>query len=165
GITRARKSATILHAANRRVYGQWTSSIPSRFVTELPADAIAASDTLSGGPSLWRAALGASDPFADVARGTGRGPGWQRAAVLEHTPDTLGGRGRAASRSTPIEARASAVSFAQPARKDVAVGTRVFHSKFGYGAVAVIDGNKLEIEFEKAGSKRVLDSFVEVVSN
>ncbi len=163
GITRARRSATILHAGNRRVYGQWTSSIPSRFIAELPADAIKASDTLSGGPSLWRAALGASDPFADVGRGTGRGPGWQRAATVDAFSGALGGRGRSAARPAPVEARASAVSFTQPARKDVALGTRVFHSKFGYGAVTAIDGNKLEIDFEKAGPKRVLDSFIEVV--
>jgi DNA helicase-2/ATP-dependent DNA helicase PcrA len=160
GITRARKTATILHAANRRVYGQWTSSIPSRFIAELPEDAIQVTNTMSGGPSLWRAALGASDPFADVGRGTGRGPGWQRASGSSGAPPgALGGRGRLPA---PIEARASAVSFAQPGRGDVAVGARVFHTKFGYGAVTAIDGNKLEIDFEKAGSKRVLDSFIEV---
>ena len=37
---------------------------------------------------------------------------------------------------------------------------RVFHEKFGYGEIADIDGNKLEVAFEQAGSKRVLDSFV-----
>ena len=63
-----------------------------------------------------------------------------------------------------IEARASAVSIGVPGRKDVKVGSRVFHSKFGYGAVTALDGNKLEIEFEKAGAKRVLDSFIEVVA-
>ena len=35
-ITRARRKCTVLHAANRRIYGQWTSSLPSRFVAELP---------------------------------------------------------------------------------------------------------------------------------
>jgi len=59
-----------------------------------------------------------------------------------------------------VESRASAVSFAQPGRKDIAVGMRVFHTKFGYGAVVEIEGNKLEIDFEQAGRKRVLDSFV-----
>ena len=117
---------------------------------------------MSGGPSLWRAALSGGDPFADVARGTGRGPGWQRAAASNvPPPGTLGGRGRA---SPILEARASAVSVGLPGRSDVAVGARVFHSKFGYGAVTAIDGNKLEIDFEKAGAKRVLDSFIEVVA-
>jgi len=54
----------------------------------------------------------------------------------------------------------SAVSIAQPARKDIALGQRVFHSKFGYGAVIESEGNKLESVFEHAGRKRVLDSFV-----
>ena len=61
-----------------------------------------------------------------------------------------------------METRASAISFAAKPRSDVAEGTRVFHTKFGYGLVAAIDGNKLEIDFEHAGRKRVLDSFVTV---
>ena len=40
-------------------------------------------------------------------------------------------------------------------------GERVFHDKFGYGTISGVDGNKLTIDFEKAGRKRVLDSFVE----
>ena len=44
----------------------------------------------------------------------------------------------------------------------MALGLRVFHQKFGYGTVAEIEGNKLEIEFETAGRKRVLDSFVSI---
>ena len=156
GITRAKRAATISHAANRRIYGQWTSSIPSRFVSDLPDDHIEVSSTMSGGPSLWRAALGGGDPFADVTRGTGRGPGWARATAMGCA--SLPGRG-----GLQIEARASAVSVGMAGRKDVSVGSRVFHSKFGYGAIAAIEGNKLEIEFEKAGRKRVLDSFIEVV--
>jgi DNA helicase-2/ATP-dependent DNA helicase PcrA len=151
-ITRARRKCVIFHAANRRIYGQWTSSIPSRFVTELPDAHIAAESSMSGGESLWRANWSErADPFADVARGTGRGPGWQRAA-------TGGGFERVPPRI--VEARASAVSLGNPGRSDVAVGQRVFHSKFGYGLIAEIEGNKLEIDFEHAGRKRVLDSFV-----
>jgi DNA helicase-2/ATP-dependent DNA helicase PcrA len=59
-----------------------------------------------------------------------------------------------------VEARASAVSLGNPGRTDINIGQRVFHSKFGYGKVAEIEGNKLEIDFEHAGRKRVLDSFV-----
>ena len=156
-ITRARRRAIILHAANRRIYGQWTSSIPSRFVGELPDEHVAAETTMSGGESLWRAQWSErADPFADVARGAGRGPGWQRAAFLG-TPETRSGSG-----GRVMETRTSAVSFAARPRSDVAEGTRVFHTKFGYGLVAAIDGNKLEIDFEHAGRKRVLDSFVTV---
>jgi DNA helicase-2/ATP-dependent DNA helicase PcrA len=59
-----------------------------------------------------------------------------------------------------VEARTSAVSLGNKGRDDMAVGLRVFHQKFGYGSVAEIEGNKLEIDFETAGRKRVMDSFV-----
>ncbi|WP_443019581.1 ATP-dependent helicase [Sphingomonas phyllosphaerae] len=162
-ITRARRLATILHAANRRIYGQWTSSIPSRFVGELPPQHVESETSMSGGESLWRANWSErADPFADVARGTGRGPGWQRAA------GTLGAKpgGEWSSRTFTrepvrvVESRASAVSLGNKGRGDLAVGQRVFHQKFGYGAIAEIEGNKLEIDFEQAGRKRVMDSFV-----
>ena len=155
-ITRAKKKCTILHAANRRIYGQWTSSIPSRFIAELPEEHVDSETTLSGGASLWRAQWSEhADPFADVARMqpsriVTRGPGWQRAAAKEYdaTPKRV------------VESTRSAASFAAKPRTDIAVGARVFHEKFGYGAVVAQEGNKLEIEFEQAGNKRVLDSFV-----
>jgi DNA helicase-2/ATP-dependent DNA helicase PcrA len=162
-ITRARRLAVILHAANRRIYGQWTSSIPSRFVGELPADHVDSETTMSGGESLWRANWSErADPFADVGRGTGRGPGWQRAA------GTLGGKpgGEWQSRTfnreptRVVESRAPSISLGNKGRSDLSVGLRVFHQKFGYGTIESIEGNKLEIEFEKAGHKRVMDSFV-----
>lgn len=46
GITRAKKHLTITHAANRRIYNQWQSSIPSRFIGEIPEENI---EKLSGG--------------------------------------------------------------------------------------------------------------------
>ena len=149
-ITRARRQATILHAANRRIYGQWTSSIPSRFVAEIPRDHVEEETTMTGGESLWRAQWSErGDPFAHVARPS-RGPGWQRAAGGGFNPQP----------QRIIEARASAVSLGNKGRDDLSVGQRVFHGKFGYGTIEAIEGNKLEIEFEKAGRKRVLDSFV-----
>ncbi|MFM5948375.1 MAG: ATP-dependent helicase, partial [Novosphingobium sp.] len=152
-ITRARRRCTILHAANRRIYGQWTSSIPSRFISELPEAHIEQESTLSGGASLWRAQWSeTTDPFAHVSRGTGRGPGWQRAATQSFDPTP---------RRLP-EATRSAASFAAKPRGDVRLGARVFHEKFGYGKVTAQEGNKLEIEFETAGPKRVIDSFVKV---
>ncbi|MFQ3666620.1 MAG: DNA helicase II, partial [Sphingomonadaceae bacterium] len=150
GITRARRSATILHAANRRVYGQWTSSIPSRFVAELPDAHVARASTMSGGASLWRAAVEREeDPFAHLARSTGRGPGWTRAAAQSQHPRT-------------IEGRVIATTVGGAPRADIAVGARVFHQKFGPGTVVSRDANKLEVAFDHAGSKMVLDSFVEV---
>jgi DNA helicase-2/ATP-dependent DNA helicase PcrA len=156
-ITRARRSCTIVHAANRRIYGQWTSSIPSRFVGELPKAHIEEETTMTGGESLWRAQWSErSDPFAHLASGAAhrastRGPGWQRASSTgRFNPEP----------ARIVEARASAVSLGNQGRTDLALGQRVFHGKFGYGTIAVIEGNKLEIDFEHAGRKKVLDSFV-----
>ncbi|WP_417603412.1 ATP-dependent helicase [Novosphingobium anseongense] len=157
-ITRARRRCTILHAANRRIYGQWTSSIPSRFIAELPEAHVEQETTLTGGASLWRAQWSEhSDPFADVARAqpsrtVTRGPGWQRAAaqMYDPTPKRL------------AEPSRSAASFAAKPRGDVGIGVRVFHDKFGYGTVAAQEGNKLEIDFETGGRKRVIDSFVKL---
>ena len=155
-ITRARRRCTIVHAANRRIYGQWTSSIPSRFIADLPPAHVDQETTLSGGASLWRAQWSEhSDPFADVARAqpartVTRGPGWQRAAAqsFDATPRRL------------AEPSRSAASFAAKPRTDIEIGTRVFHDKFGYGNVVEQEGNKLEIDFETGGRKRVIDSFV-----
>jgi len=149
GITRARRRATIIHAANRRVYGQWTSAIPSRFIGELPPAHVETETTLSGGASLWRAALNERDPFSHLERGAGRGPGWERATA----------RGGLQPQRT-IEARAVSTSVGGAARDDLEVGARVFHAKFGMGTVLGQTGNKLEIAFDNAGTKMVLDSFV-----
>jgi DNA helicase-2/ATP-dependent DNA helicase PcrA len=59
-----------------------------------------------------------------------------------------------------VEAKASAVSLGNQGRTDLALGQRVFHGKFGYGRIVAQEGNKLEIDFEHAGRKKVLDSFV-----
>ncbi|NCP23506.1 MAG: UvrD-helicase domain-containing protein [Erythrobacter sp.] len=157
-ITRARRKCTILHAANRRIFGQWTSSIPSRFIEELPDEHIEQETTMSGGASLWRANWSESeDPFAHVSRdrpdrSTARGPGWQRALATGYETKPV----------RVAENKRSAASFAAKARTDVAIGARVFHEKFGYGEVTDQEGNKLEIAFEKAGTKRVIDSFVKL---
>ena len=151
-ITRARRKCTILHAANRRIYGQWTSSIPSRFVAELPPEHVEQESSFGGGESLWRANWAQnSDPFAHVARSTGRGPGWQRASAEYSTQPTR-----------IVEARSSAVSLGNKGRSDLSIGQRVFHDKFGYGLIADIEGNKLEIDFDQAGRKRLLDTFVKL---
>ncbi|NIJ18355.1 DNA helicase-2/ATP-dependent DNA helicase PcrA [Sphingomonas naasensis] len=164
-ITRARRQATILHAANRRIYGQWTSSLPSRFIAELPEAHVDSETTMSGGESLWRANWSErADPFADVGRGTGRGPGWQRAAGVDTRNPGGSFTQRTFSREPArvLESHASAVSFGAKPRADLSLGMRVFHQKFGYGTIAEIEGNKLEIDFEVAGRKRVMDSFVSV---
>jgi len=157
-ITRARRRCTIIHAANRRIYGQWTSSIPSRFIEELPVEHVDQETTLTGGASLWRANwTEQEDPFAHVSqsrpeRSTSRGPGWQRALATGY--ETRPARVK--------ENKRSAASFAAKPRSDIAIGARVFHEKFGYGTVTDQEGNRLEIDFEHTGTKRVIDSFVKL---
>lgn len=152
-ITRARKRASIFHAANRRIYGQWTSSIPSRFISEIPSEYVEAETNVGSSSNQWRSQWSAdSDPFAHIAERANtqnRGPAWQRAVAQSNTVTRA-----------PEPSTRSAASFASKPRSDLAVGQRVFHEKFGYGAITDMDGNKLEVEFEQTGSKRVLDSFV-----
>jgi DNA helicase II / ATP-dependent DNA helicase PcrA len=131
GITRARKRCTILSAANRMVYGQWQSAIPSRFIDELPRAHIELENTLSG---MDRGRT-QNDPFGHLMRGGGRG------------------------QNRMIEATATVIKKSSTQFK---LGDRVFHEKFGHGAVEGVDGNKLEIAFETAGRKHVVDSFVRI---
>ncbi|NNC47130.1 MAG: UvrD-helicase domain-containing protein [Sphingomonas sp.] len=160
-ITRAREKAMIFHAANRQIYGQWTSSIPSRFVDELPEDHIETEETMTGGASLWQAQFSAhDDPFAHVARPSRRGPGFQRALRSDGLSREEKMIRSKRAQGPVIEAKASAVSLGNRGRDDLELGQRVFHQKFGYGTITVIEGNKLEVDFEHSGSKRVLDSFV-----
>ncbi len=160
-ITRARRKCTIIHAANRRIFGQWNSSIPSRFVEDLPEEHVESETTLTGGRSLWQANWSESeDPFAHVSqsrpdRSSARGPGWQRALATGYDPKA----------KRVKESTRSAASFAAKARTDIRVGDRVFHDKFGYGEVMDQEGNKLVIEFDKAGEKRVIDSFVTLANS
>lgn len=157
-ITRARQRASIYHAANRRIYGQWMSSIPSRFIAEIPPEHVDSENSFGGGQSLWRANWSAQgDPFAHVAerqpaRTMTRGPAWQRALASSST----------VTRAPAPSEKGPAASVGAKARADLAIGMRVFHEKFGYGEIMDIDGNKLEVEFDQAGSKRVLDSFVKL---
>lgn len=135
GITRARVRAMVTFAANRRVYGQWQSQTPSRFVDELPADHI--------------------DMFSES------GVYARRDGMLNQTEDpfaNIDGVGR--SRRRMVEATQSPRFKPEGDGEGLGVGTRIFHQKFGYGRVLTIDGDKLEIDFEKAGQKRVMASFV-----
>ena len=135
GITRARVRAMVSFVANRRVYGQWQSQTPSRFVDELPAEHI--------------------DMFSES------GVYARRDGMLNQTEDpfaNVDGVGR--SRRRMVEATQSPRFKPEGDGEGLGVGTRIFHQKFGYGRVLTIDGDKLEIDFEKAGQKRVMASFV-----
>ena len=142
GITRARKQVRISFAANRRLFNQWVSAIPSRFIDELPPDHV---ERLTS-PGLY------------AGRGAGR-EGKLDAGLSEMGTAFADLRARARpGRAIDVKAR----KFEAAKRRGaVGVGDRVFHQKFGYGRILAVELNKLEIIFEKAGIKKVIDSFVE----
>jgi DNA helicase-2/ATP-dependent DNA helicase PcrA len=148
GITRAKQRATISFAQNRRIHALWQSAMPSRFIDELPEKhvEVAAMQSQYGGQSFASSRFDSNTSFGKGSYDT---PGWQRA---QQRKDTL--------RSTPkfIEGEMAASFANEPTYKK---GDRVFHQKFGYGHVREVEGNKLSVDFDKAGEKRVIDSFVE----
>ena len=153
GLTRARKRLRLFLAQNRRINGLWQSAIPSRFVDELPPEVVEVKDTGSSyGGYGYGGRTGSRFSMADPFDSLYETPGWKRAqanAANRKGAGPLTIEGELVARSTD-DGRGSAYS----------VGQRVFHLKFGYGAIEQIEGNKLTIEFEKAGRKKVLDSFV-----
>jgi DNA helicase II / ATP-dependent DNA helicase PcrA len=156
GITRAREEARISFAANRQVYGRWTSQLPSRFVDEMPQDNVeAASETgyYGGGPGM-REANSRWDEGGAFGNGYSS-PGWRRAQERNY-------RGGPPGVTQVIEGEGRLVAVSEPSATGAyKLGDRVFHIKFGYGAVRHIEGNKLTVAFEQAGEKKVIDSFVE----
>ncbi|MEX0921936.1 MAG: UvrD-helicase domain-containing protein [Rhodovibrionaceae bacterium] len=147
GLTRARKRVVISHAANRRLHGSWTAAIPSRFVDELPEEHVETETD----PGLYGAAQPSWAGSVFSSWGESRvSPGMQRAKARETA-------GRNASRF--FEGSAQVIE-SLPRSGAPAIGERVFHQKFGYGRVRVVEGEKLVIAFEKAGEKKVMASFV-----
>ena len=143
GLTRARERAIICFAANRRIYGNWQSAIPSRFIDELPPDNVQgeADAGLYGSTSNGQSQGGLTDVSVSFGRDRSR---------------------RRRKKARPIDDVDWEHDIVQQP-EHVGTGQRVFHQKFGYGHVVSIDGNKLEIKFEKAGIKKVMDTFVEAV--
>ncbi len=181
GITRARKSARISFAQNRRNRGLYQSAIPSRFVDELPEDNVEVVERKGPFSGVYKDFGGAyANPFAQKsrfdrdagfdnardARSGGSGgfsstydtPGWQRAQRRAAADWNLDAKAQRNRQPLTIEGELVASSTAE-AR--YAIGERVFHLKFGYGEVVAVDGNKLTIAFDKAGQKRVMDNYVE----
>jgi DNA helicase II / ATP-dependent DNA helicase PcrA len=157
GITRAEEICTISFAANRRIFGQWQSALPSRFIDELPTEHV---EVLTP-PGLYGGGFGAAaTPGTDgVVRGSGleeraikadvyNSPGWKR----------MSERSAQRGMSQPREARNVVIDL--EAVSSFGIGDRVFHQKFGYGAIVAIEGEKLSVAFEKAGEKKVIASFV-----
>jgi len=197
GLTRARRRAKLYFATNRRIHGTWSTTIPSRFLDELPAHNVEITESKGG--SGWGGTSGYGPSRFDNVESFGSSyttPGWQRAQAnrargqggrgggfnegqSEFTgsrsdtsgsrSDTSGSRSDASSRRdgfprpkrAPMVIEGELIAKSTGTTSEFALSDRVFHQKFGYGHVVKIDGNKLTIAFEKAGEKKVVDSFVE----
>jgi DNA helicase-2/ATP-dependent DNA helicase PcrA len=161
GITRAEEICTISFAANRRVYGQWQSAMPSRFIDELPEKHV---DVLTP-PGLYGGGFGAAGMAASANPAVQEGIGsdlHQKAADANvyNSPGWWRLQSRSQQRGVAQPAEARNMTINMMAVSAFTVTDRVFHQKFGYGEVMGIEGDKLVIEFDKAGSKHVVARFV-----
>jgi DNA helicase-2/ATP-dependent DNA helicase PcrA len=182
GLTRARRRAKLYFATNRRIHGTWSTTIPSRFLDELPAHNVEITESKGG--SGWGGAGYGPSRFDNVESfgSSYATPGWQRAQANrargqggrngqagfgfnESQSPFSGSRGDASGgfsrKRTPMTIEGELIAKSTGATSEFSPGDRVFHQKFGYGQVVRTDGNKLTIAFEKAGEKKVVDSFVE----
>jgi DNA helicase II / ATP-dependent DNA helicase PcrA len=185
GLTRARRRAKIYFATNRRIHGTWSTTIPSRFLDDLPGDNVEVTESKGGsgwggtggyGPSRFDNLEAFSSSYgtpgwqrAQKARGQKRG-GFEDDGARYDSDDSRdrygdetsprGGFGRKRNK-IPLTIEGELVAKSTGTQSDFSSGDRVFHQKFGYGQVRAVDGNKLTIQFDKAGEKRVVDSFVE----
>ncbi len=157
GLTRARKRAYVSFASNRRVHGTWQNGLPSRFIGDLPAQHIDSfvDEGFYGNYGSFRDNT-ASPNFSSES--TYSSPGWRRVQEARAKMDTRSNSGW--QRGTVIDAKAKTVTGTDTGTSIYSTGERVFHQKFGYGRVVAVEGNKLLVDFEKAGSKRVIDGFV-----
>ncbi len=156
GITRAEEVCTISFAGNRRVFGQWQSQLPSRFIDELPEEHV---EVLTP-PGLYGGGYGAAAPSAAdppvrstieerMSNADGyNSPGWKRMQA------------RTAERGYSKPRKSDSQIIDLTATSSFTIGERVFHQKFGYGAIIGMEGDKLEVDFEKAGTKKVVARFV-----
>ncbi|MFW8594736.1 ATP-dependent helicase [Cribrihabitans neustonicus] len=158
GITRAEQICTISFAGNRRVFGQWQSQLPSRFIDELPEEHV---EVLTP-PGLYGGGYGAAAPGAAIGGGEVKSRIEERMAAADgyNSPGWKRMQARAGQRglSQPKESKHQVIDLT--ATSSFTLGERVFHQKFGYGAITGIEGDKLEVDFEKAGVKKVVARFV-----
>ena len=162
GVTRAKRDARISFAANRMVYGRWTTQLPSRFVDELPlAHVEAQSDTGYYGASAGLKEARSRWDDAPSFGSSYSSPGWKRAQATTASQAPR----PAYARRAVIESEGRLIATSDPSTgSSWSRGDRVFHQKFGYGSVRAIEGNKLIVSFDKAGEKKVIDTFVEKAS-
>jgi DNA helicase-2/ATP-dependent DNA helicase PcrA len=158
GLTRARRRAKVWFASNRRIHGLWQATMPSRFVDELPAshvDVVEASSAYGSGGTFAMSRFDRAQPFSGSTYST---PGWQRA---KQNMEAGFKATKSPPRREPLTIEGELVARSTGTASVYKVGDRVFHIKFGYGEIAEIDGNKLTVDFDKAGRKRVVDSFID----
>nr|WP_300390331.1 UvrD-helicase domain-containing protein [Henriciella sp.] len=150
GITRAREKCSISFVANRMIFGRWQSVLPSRFVDELPHDHVeAVSET--GYSTMPGAGQGFQGTIEDLGeRSSYNSPGWRR----------LKENARSAGKSGPVIEGKAELLATSGGQSGFRIGQRVHHEKFGYGQVLAADGTKLQVNFEKAGLKKVISTFV-----
>ncbi|MGZ5874235.1 MAG: ATP-dependent helicase, partial [Bradyrhizobium sp.] len=179
GLTRARRRAKLYFATNRRIHGTWSTTIPSRFLDELPAPNVEITESKGG--SGWGGSGGYGPSRFDNVESFGSSyttPGWQRAQANRarnqsgrngqaggfnesQSPFSSRGDGFSRNKRAPLVIEGELIAKSTGTTSEFNLDDRVFHQKFGYGHVVKIDGNKLTIAFEKAGEKKVVDSFVE----
>ncbi len=166
GLTRAREHAIISTVANRLVYGSWTNAIPSRFISELPAQHIEASSeagmfsTMNRGSYSeggFRNMRSASAP-QEFAQSSYNASSYKGAAFGKSNYP-------ARPKANLIEGRAQRIDNVrgegdEETSRKFSKGDRVFHQKFGYGNVVVIEGEKLEVQFDMGGTKKIMADFV-----
>ena len=155
GLTRARRRAKLYFASNRRIHGMRNATTPSRFIDELPPEHVEVIDAPAGfgGHGGYGRSRFDQGGFGGSSYST---PGWQRAQTQAQPQ-----KSQSPQRKGPMLIEGELVAKSTGAASNFNEGERVFHIKFGYGAVASVDGNKLTIDFEKAGRKMVLETFVE----
>ncbi len=183
GLTRARKRAKIYFVSHRRMRGSWTATMPSRFIDELPEPHVAVEESKGafggfagnvGGSRFdqmetfgstystpgWQRAKGRGGGFGTGGNGSGGPGGASPGGFRDARAGPAGARGRGA-RTGPLTIEGELVAKSTGAVSAYAIGDRVFHQKFGNGNVVQVEGNKLTIAFDRAGEKKVVDSFVE----
>ena len=166
GVTRAEEVCTISFAANRRVYGQWQSALPSRFIDELPTEHV---DVLTP-PGLYGGGYRAAGMAANASPATQSMVGsdiFDRASKADvyNSPGWKRLQERSAQRSMRQPSESKLMTIDLTAISEFTLGDRVFHQKFGYGEVLGIEGDKLDVEFDKAGSKKVVAQYIQSASS
>ncbi len=145
GLTRAKRKVWVTFAANRRVHGLWQTSVPSRFVEELPREHVEMASQ--------------QGVYGSAPRGSYWGPLWTLSGPLSR-PIRHRAERRGPGAGLMIEGDALRLPDEPGANRGFAAGSRVFHQKFGYGTVTACEGDKLDITFDKAGPKKVLAPFL-----